>query len=77
MSSLEKLATDGLHLLELVVVVLALALVVGLLLGLVRSTWQGTGGRATLVIPFPGDRGPSVTRILAQQLGSMNENGSG
>lgn len=32
---------------------------------------EGHRGRATLVVPFPGDKGPSVTRILAQQLGSI------
>jgi tetratricopeptide (TPR) repeat protein len=71
LASLESLVAAGLHLLELIAVFLGLALVVGLLLGLLRSTWKVTVGRGTLVVPFQGDKGPSVTRILAQQLGSI------
>jgi hypothetical protein len=69
LSRAEALAADALRVLELVGVAIALLLAVGIVLGIIRSIWRVTFGRATLVLPFAGaDPAPAINEILAQQL---------
>jgi tetratricopeptide (TPR) repeat protein len=63
---------DALNVLALLTILLALLVVVGILVSIVRSIWRVTFGRATLILPFTGgDRALLVHSVLAEQLGRI------
>ncbi|HYJ68172.1 MAG TPA: hypothetical protein VEX15_11000 [Nocardioidaceae bacterium] len=69
MDRVDEVVADLLHVLELAGVLLAVLVVLGLLVGLVRSLLQVALGSSTLVMPFSGgDAAAWVADVLAEQL---------
>ncbi|MDP8928269.1 MAG: tetratricopeptide repeat protein [Actinomycetota bacterium] len=69
LDSLDRWAVWAVQLLEVVGAFTALALVIGLLAAIVRSTWKALAGRVTLVLPIRGsEKAGPINVILAQQL---------
>jgi tetratricopeptide (TPR) repeat protein len=61
--------SNGLQVLALLGVLLALIATLIGVLTIARSTWRVTFGRGTLVLPFgDSDKGPAISEILAEQL---------
>jgi tetratricopeptide (TPR) repeat protein len=69
MNRVDEMVSDLLHVLELAGVLLAVLVVLGLLVGLLRSLVQVSLGRSTLVLPFSGGESAAwVADVLAEQL---------
>ncbi len=69
LETLDRWAGVAVRLLEAFAALAALALVVGVLAAVVRSTWKALAGRVTLILPIRGaDKAGPINIILAQQL---------
>jgi hypothetical protein len=69
MDRVDAAVADLLQLLELAGVLLAVVVVMGILVGLIRSLFQVALGRSTLVMPFAGGAEVAwVSDVLVQQL---------
>ena len=74
MRRLEEATAELLEVLELAAILLAVLVVVGALVGLIRSVVQLSLGRSTLVLPFVGSAESSwVADVLAEQLDGIEK----